>query len=140
MYLLNQAPRKSQRTRQIHPNSLQRTPHIQCNMLRDACESRLKVSKVDPVVDAAVSNNVDGKQAILVLLGDQGQNLRLVRDRRHRHAIVAGHESEVGEGTGPKKHALVVDIHGDVTHCDCNGTGVGDRDGTDHVGAVGFRG
>lgn len=92
-------------------------------------------------VDAAVADDGDGQDAVRVLPARQhADDGALVCDGAHGHVVHAGLEDEVREQGSADGDAFDGEIHGYVAQVHGENGGVGDRDGAEEVGAVGFGG
>ena len=89
------------------------------------------------ILYAAVSNNLQRNNTILVLGRDELHYLELLESRSHSAVVFAGLEDKVGEGGEANRGAVNGEVHGDVAQVESHDGGVRDDDVADHVGAIG---
>ena len=97
----------------------------------------LEVLQMLSILYAAVSNNLQRNNTILVLGRDELHYLELLESRSHSAVVFAGLEDKVGEGGEANRGAVNGEVHGDVAQVESHDGGVRDDDVADHVGAIG---
>ncbi len=95
-----------------------------------------------PLIDGTEPHDIYRQQSILEVRDQLSNHKRLVDDGAHGHGIVARLENEVAEGGVANQGSGAVDVivESHVAHGEGHDGGVGDENGTDHVGAVGVGG
>lgn len=95
-----------------------------------------------PLVDGTKPHDIYRQQSVLEVRGQLRNHQRLVDRGAHGHGIVARLENEVAEAGVANQGfgAMDVVVEGDIAHGKSHDGRVGDKDGANHVGAVGIGG